>query len=99
MKNESTVKKCEWCILSYVVWFLTVLGTFGLFLRVLKKVITGRGLDYYTTAWGVQVNYIGVLITFVVIIIFFILAPFIYWFDPIYREERSFKKKFKVSEK
>ncbi len=48
---------------------------------LIHKVITGHGLDYYKTGHGVEMNYIGVLITvcimFIVSIIGFVVKIFI----------------------
>jgi hypothetical protein len=99
VKKGMNTKRCEFCILSLIVSFLGILGTAGLFLRVLKKVMTGHGLDYYTTFYGIQFSYIGALVTFIVMAIGLVLAPLIYWFDPISREERNFKEKYKISDK
>ena len=76
---------------------LWLLGGLGFFLRVLDKVLTGHGLDYYTTFWGVQFNYIGALTVFICGAVLFVISPVIYWFSTM--EERSFKKKYSIHDK
>ncbi|MGA3115552.1 MAG: hypothetical protein ABSF90_14100 [Syntrophobacteraceae bacterium] len=44
-----------------------ILGIGSFVLRTIDKVRTGHGLDYYFTGWGVQMNYLGALITIAVI--------------------------------
>ncbi len=38
-------------------------------LYAIQKVRTGKGLEYYLTGRGAQMNYVGVLITFCVLVI------------------------------
>lgn len=96
MKSESKTNKCKVCILTAIVSLLVFLGGIGFFLRVLDKVLSGHGLDYYTTFWGIQFNYIGALTVFIVVFVLIVLSPFIYWFGTA--EERSFKRKYGISE-
>jgi hypothetical protein len=95
MKNNvDQKKKCNVCTASLIVMVLWLLGGLGFFLRVLDKVVSGNGLDYYTTFWGVRFNYVGALVTFACIAVLFVSLPMIYWYST--REERSFKKKYGV---
>ena len=41
---------------------MLALGFLGFIIRVILKVKSGHGLDYYRTGHGVEMNYIGVLI-------------------------------------
>ena len=66
----------------------------GHFLYILKKVRFGHGLDYFTTAWGYEFNYVGVLILYVIFAMLIVLAPLMVWFFE--REERDFKKKYNI---
>lgn len=91
-----TKPKYKVCILTTVVMFLWFIGSIGFFMRVLDKVLSGHGLDYYTTFWGVQMNYVGTLVTFLIAFVIIILAPVLYWFSTA--EERSFKEKFGIDE-
>lgn len=73
------------------------LGAWDFSLRVLDKVITGHGLDYYTTFGGVQFNYIGALTIFIIGAALIAISPIIYWISTM--EERSFKKKYGICDK
>jgi hypothetical protein len=50
------------------------LGFLGFIVRVILKVKSGHGLDYYRTGHGVEMNYIGVLIAIAIIPIVLILG-------------------------
>jgi len=86
--------KCKPCLVTFIVFGLWLLGSIGFFLRVLDKVLTGHGLDYYTTFWGVQFNYIGALTVFIVGAVLIAISPIIYWLSTL--EERNFKKKYGI---
>ncbi len=55
-------------VIKKVGFGLVALAIFSFILKVSAKVIDGEGLDYYLTGQGVPFNYIGALITIVVII-------------------------------
>ena len=97
MESEAKPKKCKVCIVTFIAVVFWLLGSLGFFLRVLKKVLSGHGLDTYTTFWGVQFNYIGSLIVFIVGAALVVISPVIYWLNTM--EERSFKKKYSVRDK
>ena len=95
--EETKPAKCKFCVVTFIAFALWLLGSLGFFLRVLKKVLTGHGLDYYTTFWGVQFNYVGALTVFIAGAILIAISPIIYWFSTM--EERSFKKKYGIRDK
>ena len=57
-----------------ILWGLLSLGFIGFVLRVIQKVKSGHGLDYYRTGHGVEMNYIGALIAIGIIPIVLILG-------------------------
>ncbi len=73
---------------------LIVLGGMAFVLRVVEKVRTGHGLDYYFTGWGVQVNYIGVLILLILIPVVVLVGWGIRWWQ--LRDERDFRKRYNL---
>lgn len=98
MKKETKQKKkCRVCTATLIVMVLWLLGGLGFFLRVLDKVVSGHGLDYYTTFWGVQFNYVGALMVFIFGAVLLAISPVIYWYSTM--EERSFKKKYNIHDK
>ena len=73
---------------------LIILGGIGFVFRVVEKVQTGHGLDYYFTGWGVQFNYIGVLILLMLIPVILVVGWVIRWWQ--LRDERDFHKRFNL---
>ena len=53
---------------------MLTLGFLGFIIRVILKVKSGHGLDYYRTGHGVEMNYIGVLVAIGIIPIVLILG-------------------------
>lgn len=94
MKKEIKSKACVLTLVVMALWFL---GSLGFLMKVLDKVFSGHGLDSYTTFWGVQFNYVGVLILFVLGVMLIVLSPLIYWLSTI--DERNFKKKYGIRNK
>jgi hypothetical protein len=76
--------------------FLAMVMFAGFVYRVVSKVKSGRGLDTYLTPEGVEFNYIGTLILLMLIPIALLLGWGVRWWQ--LREERDFKKQFKVKE-
>ena len=68
----------------------------GYVYRVVSKVKSGHGLDTYLTPEGAEFNYIGVLILLMLIPIALLLGWGLRWWQ--LREERDFKKQFKIKE-
>lgn len=58
---------------------LSILGLIAFAIRAVQKVQAGHGLDYYFTGWGVQLNYIGVLIVFALIPVALLIGLGIRW--------------------
>lgn len=62
-----------------------LLGFVGFIIQVYSKTVSGHGLDTYLTGWGVQMNYIGVLILLIsvpiVLIIALIIDKIITWHE------------------
>lgn len=80
----------------YVVFIVAGIGALlalvGFLLRVVEKIRSGHGLDYYFTGFGVRFNYIGVLVLFVCIPTALLLGWVLnYWLS---RDERDFIKRF-----
>lgn|GEM_PF-2906318 len=80
-----------------VIGTLLLLAAFGIWtFGIWIKVRSGHGLDTYLTPEGVEFNYIGALILFLLIPISLGIGLGIrYW---QLRDERSFKKKFGIKE-
>ncbi len=86
---------------------LEILAAFGVVLAIvsfilyaIQKVRTGRGLDYYLTGHGVQMNYIGVLIAFGMIAIVLLIGWIVrFWSNKkrAYLEDGLAKKMLKKS--
>jgi len=104
--KESTKKKYKFKIVHTFGFLLTLailLGFFGFILRIIDKIRSGHGLDYYFTGHGVQMNYIGALIILTVIPLVLLFA----WIIKIimtkkedleienYRKSRLLNKKIK----
>jgi len=90
--------KKSWLFWAWLIAFpLITFAGIGQILLVIKMVMTGHGLDYFTTMWGYQFNYIGAFVELLVTIVLFIVAPIFYWLGS--KEERSFKRKYDIHEK
>lgn len=81
-------------IVGSVAAILIICGFAAFVLRVVDKVRTGHGLDYYFTGWGVQFNYIGVLILLILAPIAMLVGWGIRWWQ--LRDERDFRKRFNL---
>ncbi len=84
--KESLLSK----IVTAILFPLAILGFVGLGLKAYQKIIAGRGLETYITGWGIETNYIGRLIVFILIPIVLIVGWLINYF--ITRDERQIKK-------
>ncbi len=73
---------------------LVILGLTAFVIRVMNKVRTGHGLDYYFTGLGVQFNYIGALILLGLVPICLLIGWGFRWWQ--LREHRDFRKKFNL---
>ena len=73
---------------------LVVIAGISFVLRVVNKVSSGHGLDYYFTGRGVQFNYIGALILLIVIPVALAVGWVIRWWQ--LRGERDFRKRFNL---
>jgi len=104
--KESTKKKYKFKIVHTFGFLLTLailLGFFGFILRIIDKIRSGHGLDYYFTGHGIQMNYIGALIILSIIPLVLLFA----WIIKIimtkkedleienYRKSRLLNKKIK----
>ena len=73
---------------------ITAFASFAI--RVIDKVRSGHGLDYYFTGEGVRFNYVGALILLVIIPIALLIGWGIrYW---SLRGERDFKKRHRIKD-
>lgn len=97
MSKDEKAKKRKVCLASLLVLPFSLLIFAAEILRVVEKVRTGHGLDYYTTFEGYQFNYTGALVGYIAISLLMILAPLIYWIGS--KEERDFKSKYGISDK
>lgn len=80
--------RIAWAVLGPAV----ALGFLGLVLKLVLKVHAGAGLDTYFSGFGVKLNYIGVLVTLVVMLLALAVVPAIRWWTE--RDERSFDRKY-----
>lgn len=97
MTRVEESKNCKVCITILLVGSLSTFALASQVLQVIEKVRTGHGLDYFTTMWGYQLNYIGALVLFIITALLFLFSPIIYWFST--KDERSFKRKYGIREK
>jgi len=104
--KESTKKKYKFKFVHTFGFLLTLailLGFFGFILRIIDKIWTGHGLDYYFTGHGIQMNYIGALIilTIIPLVLFFawiikiIMTKKEDWEIENYKQSRLLDKKIK----
>ncbi len=85
-------------ILGFIISLFICLASIAVINRVVNKVVTGHGLDYYITFEGFQFNYLGSLILICLMIVLLITIPLIHHFDPLNKEEKDFKKKYDIQD-
>lgn len=85
-------------ILGFIISLFICLASIAVINRVVNKVVTGHGLDYYITFEGFQFNYLGALILICVMFVLLITIPLIHHFDPLNKEEKDFKKKYDIQD-
>ena len=78
--------------LSIVGALFFIIAIISFFLRVFNKIESGKGADYYFTAYGVQFNYFGAGVVIVAIPVTITIALILRWWHN--REERDFIKKY-----
>ncbi len=88
------MKRFSGRVVASIAGLLITCGSVAFVLRVLEKVRTGHGLDYYFTGWGVQFNYIGVMILLALVPVTLLAGWGIRWWQ--LREERDFRKRFNL---
>jgi len=98
MGESKKATKCKLCILSFIVSIVVCFAGVGVISRIVNKVLTGHGLDYYTTFVGFQFNYIGALVMIIIMFLVLLIAPLIHYLDPIIKEEKDFKKKYEIQD-
>lgn len=96
--NVSRKPKCKLCLLSVIAFIMIALAGIEVALKIIDKVISGYGLEYYRTFEGFEFNYIGALIAIILLALLLLIAPIIYWFDPINKEEKDFKRKYEIKD-
>jgi len=96
MRNSKRVKGCRICLAISIIGVVSFFSVAGHFWYVINKVLSGHGLDYFTTMWGYEFSYIGSLIFYVIFAIVMVLSPIIYWLTTA--DERSFKIKYHIDE-
>lgn len=92
MKKENKISGTRKIIfVSYLV--LSVFGFAGFIIKIYSKIVSGHGLDTYFTGWGVKMNYIGVLITLILIPILllggWIISKVVDWYEMKDLKKRS----------
>lgn len=90
--------KCKFCILSVIAFIMIAVAAIKVISIIIDKVISGHGLDHYRNFEGFEFNYIGALITIILLGLLLLIAPIIYWFDPINKEEKDFKRKYEIKD-
>lgn len=98
MGESKKTTKCKLCIVSFIVSIVVCFAGVGVIYRIVNKVLTGHGLDNYTTFEGFEFNYIGALVMIVIIFLVLLIAPLIHYLDPIIKEEKAFKKKYEIQD-
>jgi hypothetical protein len=69
-----------------------ILAVVGFVLHAIERILSGHGLDYYFTGYGVKFNYIGALVLLICIPVALLLGWTLnYWLS---RDERDFKDRF-----
>ena len=96
MSAGKKVKDCKVCLVTSLIGVVSLFVAAGHVWYVLDKVLSGHGLDYFTTLWGYTFSYIGALVFYIAFGVFIILSPLIYWFSTT--DERSFKKKYNIDD-
>ena len=81
-------------VLFAIAGVLVLIAGISFVLRIVNKVSSGHGLDYYFTGWGVQLNYIGALVLLVVMPLALVVGWAIRWWQ--LRDERDFRKRFNL---
>ena len=98
MGESQKTTKCKLCIVSFIVSLIVFFAGIGVITRIVNKVLTGHGLDYYLTFEGFQFNYIGALVMIIIMFIVLLIAPLVHYLDPIIKEEKDFKKKYETQD-
>jgi hypothetical protein len=89
MKSKTNCKLC-WCIVA--VGVLSALGLVAFVGDAWRKVASGHGLDTYFTGWGVQFNYVGLLVLIAVIPFALLLSYAVRYWE--LRHERELMKRY-----
>lgn len=98
MSESKRKASCKPCIVGFIISLVICLASIAVITRIVNKVVTGHGLDYYITFEGFQFNYLGALILISVMFVLLITIPLIHYFDPLNKEEKDFKKKYDIQD-
>lgn len=80
--------------LPWIIGIFAIIGMTSFLGRLIYKVRSGQGLEYYFTGFGVKMNYIGVLMTLSCIPLALLIGLVIRWWT--LRDERDFKRKYGI---
>lgn len=98
MGEGKKTTKCKLCFVSFIVSLVVCFAGFGAIFRITNKVLTGHGLEYYTTFEGFRFNYIGALVMIGAMFLVLLVAPLTHYLDPLSKEEKAFKKKYEIQD-
>jgi len=82
--------------INLIGYSLSILGAIGFIFFLVKKVKSGHGLEHYISMAGYDLSYLQALMMFGSIPIVVILVGFVYHFTT--KDERDFKKKYKIKD-
>ena len=87
-------------VVTFILWFLLIVVSLLLGMAAIvawNKLRSGHGLDaYFANSYQVDQSSIDFLVTIAVVPLAFLIVWAVHWWQ--LREERDFKKKFKVRE-
>ena len=91
MRGKANCKLCWWIAVAGA---LSLLGLIAFIGQAWRKVASGQGLETYFTGWGVQFNYIGLLVFVAVVPVVLLLGFAVRHWE--LRHEREFKKRYGI---
>ena len=76
-ESEKYRPKCKPCVVALVVFGLWGLAGLGWMGEVIRKVLSGQGLQTYRTFWLVEFNYIGALVLILAAVLVVLVGVFL----------------------